>query len=174
MQNTRQTVQVAAARIPSPTRAPLRALCAGALMLLTAVTVNAESYWRWVDANGVVNYTQQKPYGVEAVQVTTLPGSAASSNAPASNAPAGSSSPTLDERQQSVLDGLQQAELARQQEVARIEQENCDKSRGVLAQLNVRSRIRVRNADGSARMMDEEERQRRIAEAQQGVAEYCR
>ena len=56
----------------------------------------------------------------------------------------------------------------------RPEQENCNRSRDVLNRLNVRSRIRVRNADGSARMMDETERQERIADAQKGVAQYCK
>lgn len=154
-----------------------RLVCVGLGFGFAAIGASADSYWRWVDGNGVVNYTQQKPYGIDAVQVSTLPGSSesasssASGDSESSNSSAADSS--LDERQQSVLDGLQQAELARQQEVARIEQENCDRSRGVLDRLNVRSRIRVRNADGSARMMNEEERQERIADAQRGIAQYC-
>lgn len=149
----------------------------GMACLTASQTASAERYWRWVDSNGVVNYTQQKPYGIDAVQVSTLPGGSSPSTSSSSNSAASSgdeAEPSLDERQQSVLDALQQAELARQQEVARIEQDNCNRSRDVLNRLNVRSRIRVRNADGSARMMDETERQERIAEAQQGVAQYCK
>ncbi|MCR9279614.1 MAG: DUF4124 domain-containing protein [Pseudomonadaceae bacterium] len=151
--------------------------------LLPASLTHADTFWRWVDSNGVVNYTQQKPYGVDAVEVSTLPGAGSS----ASKTPAPTPSPAratpgspraadgseLSDSQQAVLEGLQSAEQARQDEIARITGENCDKSRSLLDQLSVRSRIRVRSDDGELRAMPEEERQRRISEAQRGVAEYC-
>ena len=45
------------------------------LLLLAAVPLlmGAEVY-RWVDANGVVNYSQMKPRGVAAEQIATDPG----------------------------------------------------------------------------------------------------
>ncbi len=162
-------------------QAPSRLIVILALAsFLPASVAGADTFWRWVDDSGVVNYTQQKPYGVDAVEVSTLPGarSSASSNpAPAATssapAPRAADGSDLSASQQSVLEGLQSAEQARQDEIARINQENCDKSRSLLDQLSVRSRIRVRGADGEQRAMPEDERQSRISDAQRGVAEYC-
>lgn len=147
---------------------------------LPASFASADTFWRWVDSNGVVNYTQQKPYGVDAVEVSTLPGASSSASsrpapvaAPSAPAPRAADGSDLNESQRSVLEGLENAEQARQDEVARISQDNCDKSRSLLDQLSVASRIRVRGADGEQRAMPEEERQSRISDAQRGVAEYC-
>ena len=43
----------------------------------------------------------------------------------------------------------------------------------LLDRLSANSRIRVRDDSGEERVMGEDERQDRIAEAQQGVAENC-
>ena len=51
--------------------------------------------------------------------------------------------------------------------------ENCQRSRDVLSRLTLKSRIRVRDEDGEYRVMPEEERQDRIAQAQEGIALYC-
>lgn len=162
-------------------RAPSRLVALVALAsFLPATIASADTFWRWVDSNGVVNYTQQKPYGVDAVEVSTLPGAKSSASNPPTSAtntqapaPRAADGSELSESQRSVLEGLQSAEQARQDEIARIGRENCEKSRGLLDQLSVRSRIRVRGEDGELRAMAEEERQKRISEAQRGVAEYC-
>ena len=72
-----------------------------------------------------------------------------------------------------MLNDLQSAEAARKQEVARIRESNCERSRRVLDRLSATARIRVRDDSGEERIMGEDERQNRIAEAQQGVAENC-
>jgi len=72
-----------------------------------------------------------------------------------------------------MLDQLQQAEKARRDEIARIREANCTRSREVLERLSVAGRIRVNDPDGQQRVMPEEERQQRIAEAQQGIVTNC-
>ena len=158
----------------------------GLLMCALTGTAFADTY-RWVDANGVVNYAEQMPRGVPAEQVTKIAstsGSRASSAnsrtttsaqpAPVNRAPAlPSSQPELNEDQQEMLRELQSAEADRQEQVARIKQDNCDRSRRVLNNLTAKDRIRVRDNDGTERTLPEDERQQRIADAQRGIVEFC-
>ena len=135
----------------------------------------ADEIYRWVDADGVVNYTQRKPEGSANVQrVETRSGSV---NTVASEvvapSPAAAESPELTPAQQEMLDDLERAEADRQTEVAKIRSENCEKAREVLEKLTVRSRIRVVSDDGTTRIIPEEERQERISEAQQAIATNC-
>ncbi len=137
----------------------------------------ADTY-RWVDAEGVVNYSERKPRGVDAelVSRTSVP---RTETRPIETAPppgipgATQSQPELSERQQEMLTELQTAETDRQDQVAKIRQDNCDTARRVLENLTVRDRVRVRMEDGTTRMLGEEERQARIAEAQQGIVTNC-
>ena len=155
------------------------------LSALSALPANADTY-RWIDDNGVVNYAERVPRDVPAERVTKVAegkNKRESAPAPASPAPAVSnngdsgalrtSQQPLTEDQQNLLNGLQAAEQSRQEQIAKIRQDNCDRSRRVLNNLSVNSRIRVRADDGSERVLDEDERQERIAAAQRGVAENC-
>ena len=152
----------------------------GAALMLTASFAQAEEIYRWVDADGVVNYTQQKPRDIEAQALTTQRGAPTrvrSTNAnnatpSAQSNPENSQQPMTD-AQQRMLEELQAKEQARQQEVAEIREQNCSKSRRVLSDLSAKERIRVRGDDGQERIMPEDERQRRISEAQQGIVENC-
>jgi len=143
------------------------------LPLLTAADI-----YRWVDANGVVNYTQQKPRGIEA-ELVSGPSNTRAAVAQAPQAqrptaqPGSAAQPTLNEDQQGMLRDLQAAEEARQQELVRVREDNCTRARSVLARLTAKGRIRVRGDDGEYRIMNEEERQSRISEAQEGVALNC-
>ncbi len=160
------------------------ALLPGAALVLTtalnATSVNAEEIYRWVDADGVVNYTQQKPRDVEAQALTTQRGAPtrirttaqASSSSIAQADPDGSEQPMTD-AQERMLEELQAKEQARQQQVAEIREQNCSKSRRVLTDLSAKERIRVRGDDGQERIMPEDERQRRISEAQKGIVDNC-
>jgi hypothetical protein len=143
------------------------------LPLLTAADI-----YRWVDADGVVNYTQQKPRGIDAELVSGPANPRADvTRAPQAERPtvlSGSAAqPALNEDQQGMLRDLQAAEEARQQEVARVREDNCTRARSVLTRLTAKGRIRVRGEDGEYQIMNEEERQSRISEAQEGIALNC-
>ncbi|MFW6092469.1 MAG: DUF4124 domain-containing protein [Pseudomonadota bacterium] len=161
----------------------MRLLC----QLLSVITLvpwlmGADVY-RWVDEDGVVNYTEQRPEGVEADPVDAPDGSqssAAAADAPAGDAPAGDATgnaPAADDdltpAQQQMLSDLRAAEQARQKEVERIRESNCREAREVHQRLTARGRIRVRDGDGGERVLPEEERQQRIDDAQRGIAENC-
>ena len=146
--------------------------------LLTAGLAHSAEVYRWVDENGVVNFTQQKPRNVASQHLVTKAGAPTLvRGAERAQAPQAASSTAdgadMSTDQQQMLEDLRAAEEARQDEVARIRAANCERSRKVLANLSARGRIRVVDENGTERMMDEDERQRRISEAQQGIVDNC-
>lgn len=158
----------------------MRALCKLALVLGALPLLMAADVYRWVDADGVVNYTQRKPEGVDADRVRAATGERFSGElaTPASAAPptapsAAAGGGALNPQQQAMLAALQAAEQVRREEVARILDANCQQSRSLLEQLSRSGRIRVRGDDGREQVMPEDERQQRIDEAQRGVAANC-
>lgn len=155
----------------------MRLVCSLCLTLCTLPLLMGAAVYRWVDDDGVVNYTQMKPEGVAAERISSNTGTSDSAAAPApadpATAPAGNTQPPLDEAQEHMLADLRAAEQAREQEVARVREANCQKSREVLDRLTSRGRIRIVGDDGQERVMPEEERKQRIDEAQRGVAVNC-
>ena len=143
-----------------------------ALVILALPLLTAADIYRWGDENGVVNYTQQKPHGVDAEQVASRHGPGV--QPPAAQPKAASTpQPQLDEKQQRLLEELQAAEAARRQEMAEARADNCSRARSLLERLTTKSRIKVRGEDGQVEVLPEEERQQRIAEAQRGIAVNC-
>ena len=152
-----------------------------ALLVVLPCLMGAEIY-RWVDENGVVNYTQQRPSNVDVdvdvEQITTRTGARRlSSEIPATPAPPAASigenqQGDLTDDQQAMLERLRSTESVRQEQVAEIRTSNCKQARTMLQDLQARGRVRVRDGDG-VRVMDEDERQQRIGEAQEGVAVNC-
>jgi hypothetical protein len=149
----------------------LLACCLPALM-------GAEVY-RWVDDQGVVNYTQQQPANRPSERIVASQSSAPRSSAEPTVDTAAAPPPTaadggnLSDAQLQMLENLRAAEAARQQEVQNIRQSNCEAARALLGGLTARGRIRVRDDDGQEQVMAEEERQQRISDAQQAIAENC-
>jgi Domain of unknown function (DUF4124) len=142
-----------------------------AAVLFLPMLMGADIY-RYVDANGVVNYVQQLPYGVKGERIQTAGGVATATDSAIPD-PAKTEVPKLDPQQQAMLDQLRKTEQGRREEIARIRQANCTRSRDVLERLSVSGRVRVNDPDGQQRVMPEEERQQRIAEAQQGIVTNC-
>ncbi len=148
-----------------------------ALLVAASGPVAADQIYRWVDENGVVNYTQLKPRDADAQAITTQGGATREAKptpaAPATAVVDPATQEPLSADQEQMLEGLRAAERARQQELAKIKAENCQQSRDILARLTVKNRIRVRGDDGEYHVMPEDERQSRISDAQQNVARYC-
>ena len=149
----------------------------GLLIICLPMLMGAEIY-RWVDLDGIVNFTQLKPRGVPAQQIVTGKHSTIVTEAidPLDGEPLGGQSNNgvrLTPEQQQMLDDLEAAEQVRQDEIAKIKKASCSKSRNLLGRLSRTSRIRVRDSDGSERIMGEDERQQRITGAQRGISENC-
>lgn len=150
--------------------------------------MGAEVY-RYVDKDGVVTYTEMLPFGVQGQRVMSeakgptqtvrevgagaTPATADSGAGTAAGAQPANEKMPLTEEQQAMLDQLNAAEVARRAELAKIRESNCTRSREVLERLSVEGRIRVRDASGQERAMPDDERARRIREAQDGIVANC-
>jgi hypothetical protein len=159
------------AKLPTrPKGALISTLLAVWVCGVTAVT--AADVYKWVDENGVTNYTQRPIKGVESKrprrQIADAPQEAEES-APAAEKP----EMVLTEDQQAMLNELKAKEAARLVEVAKIREANCTKSHKVLERLTAKDRIRVREHDGTERVLPHDELQARIADAHQGIATNC-
>lgn len=144
--------------------------------VIVAPPVAADEMYRWVDKNGVLNYSQIKPEGVNAEKVETRAGTTARSPAtpaPAADPAAASGKPKLTEEQQRKLDELKALQQQEEQQIAEIKRANCEKSQKVLERLKLKEHVRIRNPDGTERALGEDERQKRIEEAQLGIATNC-
>ena len=144
------------------------------LLLILCGAAQAEIY-RWVDENGVINYSQLKPHNQEASPLHEPRKRRNPYSAPAEPLPptAPGSEPQFSQRQRAMLDDLRAAEVERQAAVGRIRETNCATSRRVLEKLQQNGRIRRRSADGNVSVMPEEERQAQIQAAQESIALNC-
>ena len=79
----------------------------------------------------------------------------------------------LSPEQEAMLKKLEVVEQARQDEIARIKQSNCERATGVLAKLTSKGRIRLRDDNGQETAMTEDERESRIADAQRDMVQNC-
>jgi hypothetical protein len=166
------------------------------IVLLCAVVaplVHAATVYRWVDDNGVVNYTQQKPKDVSGdaevdeveIKVSSIITTDDTAPAPTSDTPAGvagsetasdsaeTGQQELSEAQQQELEELKRREQARLEEQALARAEKCEKARALLERLTINNRIRLRQPDGTEVALGEDERQQRIAATQQEIAVNC-
>jgi Domain of unknown function (DUF4124) len=151
----------------------LRMLVRVIILLFSVPLLMGADIYRYVDANGVVNYVQQLPYGVQGERIKTVAGAPSVAESATAPAPKADEQPPLDPKQQAMLDDLKKADQARKDEIARIRDANCTRSREVLEKLTTYGHLRVTEPDGQQRKMPEEEREQRIAEAQKGIVTNC-
>ncbi|MEE4299808.1 MAG: DUF4124 domain-containing protein [Pseudomonadales bacterium] len=157
------------------------------MALAAPIAQAAEAVYRWVDANGVVHFTQNAPRGVPYEQVST--GGPGSRNPPSfynprrttPTAPARTeATPAPDDGAGAVDTELQQrqAELqaeaqARLSELAAARRRNCEMAREQFEEFTTFARIRVSDGQGGMRILSEEERAERVAEAEQAILVNC-
>jgi hypothetical protein len=157
---------------------PVLWLCYCFCIVIFAGNVHAEIY-RWVDENGIMNYTQRKPANVDATLVRGTSKPRTSQISIEENVPVNSDQSeedtqlNLTEEQQEMYETLQNREAERQEQVARIRVSNCKRSKALLARLTANSRISIRSSDGDQRNLPDEERTQRIGEVQRSIATNC-
>ena len=139
-----------------------RSLIASALIVLMSTPVMAAQVYKWVDAQGVTHFGAQPPEGQQATSVNTT-------IAPAPAAiPAKLPQVGVDEEQQAIDEKVKKEVAAKEAE----RKQYCEKMRTNLAQLENNPRLRE-EVNGEVRRLDEDERQKRIAEAKKAIAETC-
>lgn len=151
-----------------------------AMFLISTVATNQaafgeEEYYTWVDENGVTNYAERNPEGIDATYVTssrTFGQRAVPSNnrrpqgnpTPAnSNAPQGPDPDALVDEQAAAMAA----------EVAAIKRKNCEIGKNNLAQLKAFARLRVTDENGENRILTEEEKEARTETARQTIRDNC-
>lgn len=140
-----------------------------ALASLLPFTAAHGDVYKWVDENGVVHYSDQKPMGQDATTMEVR------------TKPARSASQPSDRLQQQVdtLNRNQEVEAVRQQQQAEEEQarqarqERCERARKNLETMSQRSRLQVEEADGSVRYLSPEEIVEQKERAEKIIQEEC-
>ena len=136
--------------------------------LVMAGLVQAAMY-KWVDENGVTQYTQYPPPGREYQTVTPPP--------PPSEDPEGAQK-RLEElllKQDEAHKAKSEAAAQQQQaaDAAKLREQHCQNARRNLEVLTTGGHRRIVGPDGIAYYPSEEERQERIIEAQERIEEFC-
>ena len=148
------------------------------LILLFSATSNAAEYYTWVDENGVVNYAEHNPQGYSAQHVSASQrfGYAGDAqNNPSETPPqvedAASDPDQLDDK---AIDAQIADEKARiDKEIASAKKSNCAIGKRNLAQLQAYARIKVKDDDGTERLLTDSEKNTRISKAKQTISENC-
>lgn len=161
----------------------------GATAIVGAPSASAaQAVYRWVDANGVVHFTQTAPRDVPYEQVSPSgQGSrpAPSFYSPRRDAPAAPANPDAGETEANAEDPAltaaqqqRQAELdaqaqTRLSEMAAARRRNCELARQQFEEFTTFARIRVADGEGGVRILTEAERAERIAEAEEAILVNC-
>lgn len=160
---------------------PLPLLLATSLVLLTA-TVQAQSYWKWRDANGTLQISDQPPpMTVPDKDVLARPGQRAVSITPAAPAPVASAAsgasrrdPELEARQRKLqaAEAASQAQASKDREQAQREGA-CRAARNQLAVLDSGRRVARPNAKGEMEYVDDATREQDSRRAREQIAKNC-
>lgn len=139
------------------------------LLTLTATTLTAGKMYRWVDENGVTQYTQTPPPKGEVTEMKPPP--------PPAVDPA-EAQRQLDAQRQKLEDLREDRSLAKQEtSEGKAEREakskNCQSARNNLKRLQENPRGRWMQKDGTQARYTDEERQAKIKEAQEQIKEFC-
>jgi hypothetical protein len=144
---------------------------AGLLLIWSGLSHGA--IYKWIDENGVTNYTQYRPSDEqtgEQVKVVVPPASPKTDS--------GVAQQRLENQLKTLADNQAEREEAAETRAeaateAKQRAENCEKARSNLSKLTTGGRKRIMGADGVARYMSEEQRQEHIAEAETQIKESC-
>ncbi len=129
----------------------------------------AEKIYKWVDEDGQIHYSSQKPTGqqVETVKVKKGPKVSAKTNEnvnPTQNAV---------ENNADVADAAAKAQLAKTDEANK--RKLCEQSRSNVAALNATVRVaRIDEKTGETVRMNDEQRLASMKAALEGIKEYCK
>ncbi|GAB1261372.1 DUF4124 domain-containing protein [Aurantivibrio plasticivorans] len=120
----------------------------------------AQTFYKWVDQDGVTHYSARKPHGQEAEEVTIRGGRQTSSPQSQPKEPTPSSQPSS-------------ADAAATASTANKDQERCSIAKENLTTLQSFSRVREKDSDGEYRVLSEEEKQKRIENLKAIIKESC-
>ncbi|MDZ7791256.1 MAG: DUF4124 domain-containing protein [Xanthomonadales bacterium] len=144
----------------------LLAIVVVGLTLQPEASAEEQTIYKWLDEEGVVNYTARPPEGVDYEEVgieTREPveaDAADSETQPAQDSAAETTPP-------------EQPEMTRSEPDPEVVAERCAQARSNIDSLNQYQNVTVRGDDGEQRRISDEERTRMIEEAQAFIEEWC-
>ena len=139
---------------------------AALLLALSSLSVNAETYYRWLDDRGnPVNSDRPPPAGTDYEVLST--GSKLMRRVEADE---GAVPPEVEPR---VGNEFKPVNTAKQPAVMEKNPEFCKRAQANLAALNNFARITVADDNGDIRFLDDEERAAQKAEAQAMIEQHC-
>ena len=143
----------------------MRKIVISAALSLVCTSAMATQLYRWVDENGVTQFSQQPPAEdqYQRLQVKPAPELGTGSLAPASDASAEEQTEATEPAAAPQPTPEQQAKLA----------EQCDALRANLTTMQNNPRLRRTLEDGTVERIGEDERQAMIAKAQADLQEHC-
>lgn len=156
-------------------------------LLLTALLLSspahAEDVYKWVNKDNEVQYTQMPPpHGIKAIRIQSKAPDVEESADDAAIAPDDEASPAdTEQAAEDTPDAENTEEQAEEEQaetpdrndvLARASQENCEKARRNLANLN-RGNVRLRTSSGEVIRLTEEERQQKIVETNAQIELFC-
>lgn len=145
-----------------------RMIITSSLLLAMSATAMASQVYKWVDAQGVTHFSAQPPQGQQATSVNTA--TPPPKPTPAEAPKAAPTFESIADPEQAAIDEKVKQEVAAK-EVER--KKYCEDVRTNLSQLENNPRVRM-EVEGEIRRLSEEERQKRIAEAQKAIADNCK
>ena len=138
--------------------------------LLGFSPVSHAKMYKWVDADGNTHYTQSPPPDGAAIEDINLPASVNVDTKPAIK-----SFEAQQKKEQELLETNEKEQKVqnREAEHTALKKDNCRKSRAKLENVQSAGRIRAVDENGNVVRAGEEERQRRITEAQENIKKWC-
>ncbi|GAB1256319.1 DUF4124 domain-containing protein [Aurantivibrio plasticivorans] len=134
--------------------------CLGFLSLSTHA---AQTFYKWIDEEGVTHYSAQKPHGQQADEVTIRGGRQTSQSSSQASTPAN----TNNQKDSSP------ETTSNEEEFSRKDPERCNWAKDNLATLQSYSRVRVKEDNGELRYLSDKEKQSKIRDIQKIIDEAC-
>ena len=140
---------------------------AGSMALVGMAAVQAADAYRWVDAKGVVHYSDAPPPVETKAELVHLPGSATKTGAAASTG----NQPAKADDSEEPGDKKAPGTLASSAQSA---EKRCADARASLEVLQRSGPVGVDTGNGKPQPLDDNARQQRIGAAQTIIASYCK
>jgi len=138
--------------------------------LLGISPISHAKLYKWVDADGNTHYTQSPPPDGIATEDVKLP---ASVNIDTEQATKSFEAQQKKQQELSEENEKEEKEQMRQEERAELKKDNCKKAKAKYDNVYNTGRIRAVDEEGNVTRATEEERQRRIADAQGKIEKWC-
>ncbi len=147
-----------------------RYLVIGALLFFASAAMAQTDVYRWVDAQGRVQYSDQAPSGVKAEKITSKSASGASAAAGTK----GYKEQDQDFRKRRVEEEEKAKKDATAEQQTKVKQQHCNQARAHLATLQAGGRIARVNEKGEREFLDDKNIEAASAEAKKAIAESCK